>query len=174
MSPAGLSAKARALRYLAQRDHSRAELERKLARHVEDRPDAPAAAQIAQALDDLAARGLLDEQRAAEALVAARAPRFGALKLRQSLRARGLPAEVSAGALAALEGSELERALVVWRRRFGTPPASPAERVRQARFLAGRGFDGEVIRRVLRAQGAAASAAADADSGPEDILGEGD
>ena len=42
-----LSVKGRALRCLAQREHSRAELERKLARHVEDTPEASAAAQIA-------------------------------------------------------------------------------------------------------------------------------
>mgnify|MGYP003527630292 CR=1 FL=1 len=38
------SVKGRALRCLAQREHSRAELERKLARHVEDTPEASAAA----------------------------------------------------------------------------------------------------------------------------------
>jgi regulatory protein len=144
-----LSPKARALRYLAQREHSRAELERKLARHVEDTPEASATLQIARALDELAARGLLSDARAAEAVVAAGARRFGALKLRHALRARGLPEEVAAGALAALEGSELERAREVWRRRYGTPAANVAERVRQARFLAGRGFSSEVIRRVV-------------------------
>jgi regulatory protein len=40
-----LSVKGRALRYLAQREHSRAELERKLARAVQDLP--PASAQAA-------------------------------------------------------------------------------------------------------------------------------
>jgi regulatory protein len=38
----------------------------------------------------------------------------------------------------------------VWERRFGTPPASPQERAKQMRFLAGRGFDGDVIRRVVQ------------------------
>ena len=59
------SVKGRALRYLAQREHSRAELERKLARHVEDAPEASAAAQIAAALDELTAHGLLSEARVA-------------------------------------------------------------------------------------------------------------
>jgi regulatory protein len=150
LSPAGLSVKARALRYLAQREHSRAELERKLARHVEDAADEPAAARIARALDELAARGLLDEQRAADALVSAQSRRFGALKLRQSLRARGLPPEQAAAALAGIEGTELERARAVWQRRFGAPAADAAGRARQARFLAGRGFAADVIRRIVR------------------------
>jgi regulatory protein len=145
-----LSVKARALRYLAMREHSRAELARKLARHVEDSPDDPAEARIRRALDELAERGLLDEQRAADALVSAQARRFGGLKLRQSLRARGVGADEAASALAAVEGSELERARAVWQRRFGQVATSPGDRARQARFLAGRGFAGDVIRRVVR------------------------
>jgi regulatory protein len=145
----GLSLKARALRCLAQREHSRAELARKLARHAEDRPEAPAAAQIETLLDELAARGLLDERRAAEAVVAIQARRFGAARLKQTLRTRGLPAEVAADALAAVAGSELERAREVWRRRFGAPAADAAGRAKQARFLAGRGFGSDVIRRLV-------------------------
>ena len=147
---AALSVKGRALRYLAMREHSRAELARKLARHVEDMPEDPAEARISRALDDLAAAGLLDEQRAADALVSAQARRFGGLKLRQSLRARGVAPEEAARALAGVEGSELDRARAVWQRRFGRPATDLAERARQARFLAGRGFEGDVIRRVVR------------------------
>ncbi len=146
----GLSLKARALRHLALREHSRAELERKLARHAEDSPEDPAAPRIARVLDELAAHGLLSEQRAAESLVAAQSSRFGALKLRQSLRARGVAPEAAASALAEVAGSELERARAVWARRFGQPAADAAERARQARFLAGRGFAPDIIRRVVR------------------------
>lgn len=149
MTRAGPSLKARALRHLARREHSRAELERKLARHAEDTPQASAQEQIARALDELAARGLLSDQRAAEAVVAAGARRFGAARLRHALRVRGLADEVAAGALAALAGSELERAREVWRRRFGTPAHDAVGRARQARFLAGRGFSSDVIRRVV-------------------------
>jgi regulatory protein len=38
----------------------------------------------------------------------------------------------------------------VWQKRFGQEPADAAERLRQMRFLASRGFSHEVIRRVLR------------------------
>lgn len=152
MAP-GLSVQARALRYLAQREHSRAELERKLARHVEDQPEDPASAQIARVLDHLVIRGLLCEQRAAEALVGAQARRFGGLKLRQNLRARGVAPEEAAAALAAVADTELARAHEVWRRRFGSPAADAAARAKQARFLAGRGFGGDVIRRVVQGLG---------------------
>lgn len=150
MSPRGLSLKARALRFLAMREHSRAELARKLARHVEDTPEDPAGPRIERLLDELSAHGLLDEQRAADALVSAQAHRFGALQLRQRLRARGVAPEAAAAALAGVAAGEFERAKAVWQRRFGAPAADAAERARQARFLAGRGFSADVIHRVVR------------------------
>jgi regulatory protein len=149
----GLSVQARALRYLAQRDHSRVELERKLARQVEDLPEDPAAVQIARVLDTLTARGLLSEQRAAEALVGAQARRFGGLKLRQNLRARGVAPDEAAAALATVADTELARAHALWQRRFGATATDAAGRAKQARFLAGRGFGGDVIRRVVQGLG---------------------
>lgn len=145
-----LSVKGRALRYLAQREHSRAELERKLARRVEDLPEASAAEQIARALDELAAAGLLSEARVAESVLSAQGARFGSRRLRQTLQAKGLDAELVAATLRQAEASELDRARAVWQRKFGSLPASAAERARQTRFLAGRGFAGDVIQRVLK------------------------
>lgn len=145
-----LSVKGRALRYLAQREHSRVELERKLARHVENQPEASAQAQIAAALDELAAKGLLSETRAAEAVLLGQGRRYGSRRLKQTLQSKGLEPELVAHTLQQARATELERALDVWRRRFGSPPADAAERARQMRFLAGRGFDGDVIRRVVR------------------------
>ncbi len=147
------SLKGRALRYLAQREHSRAELERKLARHAEDGPDASAAEQIARVLDELSSAGLQSETRVADAVLRVQGARFGSHKLRQTLLAKGLDAELIGQTLALGRGSELERATEVWRRKFGTAPADAAERARQQRFLAGRGFGGEVIRRVVRGGG---------------------
>lgn len=145
-----LSLRARALRYLAMREHSRAELARKLARHAEDSPEEPAAPRIERLLDELSARGLLDEARAAEALVSAQAARFGGMRLRHNLRARGVEPAAAEAALGGLAGTEFARAREVWLRRFGEPAADPADRARQARFLAGRGFGADVIRRVVR------------------------
>ncbi len=151
MAIGSLSVKGRALRYLAQREHSRLELERKLAPHVADLPDAPARAQIAAALDELTARGLLSEQRVADSVLSSQGQRFGSRRLKQTLQAKGLPADMVAQALQQARGTELERARAVWQRRFGAPAANAIERARQMRFLAGRGFDGDVIRRVVKA-----------------------
>lgn len=158
-----LSIKARALRYLAQREHSRSELERKLAAALppvekgetggegengdghESRAEA-----IRRALDELAARGLLSDERAAESLLAAQAPRLGRRRLEQAMRAKGLAPELVAATLQASRATEYERARELWQRRFGQAPADARECARQMRFLAGRGFDGEIVRRLVR------------------------
>jgi regulatory protein len=141
------SLKGRALRLLAQREHSRAELQRKLAPH-EETPG-----ELAQALDELQAKGFIDEQRVIESVVYRRAARLGASRVRQELQAKGLPAEAVAQAVEALRGSETERAREVWRKKFGRAPADLAERAKQMRFLAARGFGGEAIRRVVAGAG---------------------
>ena len=138
-----LSLKGRALKLLATREHSRKELERKLAQH-EAEPG-----QLKTALDELQARGFIDEQRVVDSLVHRRSARLGAQRIRQELQAKGVDAERIAAAVASLRGTELERAREVWRRKFGTPPADASQRARQARFLIARGFSTESVRRVL-------------------------
>lgn len=137
------SLKGRALKLLAAREHSRAELERKLAPHEEE----PGALQ--RALDELQARGFIDERRVVDALLHRRAPRVGASRIRQELQAKGLDAETVAEAVARLKATELDRAREVWRKKFGEPPADAHARAKQMRFLAARGFGGEVVRRVV-------------------------
>lgn len=138
-----LSLKGRALKLLAAREHSRQELERKLAPH-ETEPG-----QLRTALDELQARGFIDEQRVIDSLLHRRASRLGAGRIQQELRTKGLDAERVALAVASLKATEVERAREVWRKKFGVPPADAAQRAKQARFLAARGFGGEVIQRVL-------------------------
>ena len=137
------SLKGRALRLLAQREHSRAELERKLARYEEE------PGTLAQALDELAARDFISEPRVVQSALHRRGSRMGAMRLKQELQQKGIGAEAIAGAMAQLKSTELERAREVWRRRFGQPPADATERAKQTRFLLARGFSGEIVRRVL-------------------------
>lgn len=141
-----ISLKGRALKLLAAREHSRKELERKLAPHEEE------PGKLKTALDELQARGFLDEQRVVDSVVHRRAGRLGAGRIKQELQAKGLDAERVAVAVASLKATEVERARAVWRKKFDALPADAAQRAKQARFLAARGFDGEVIRRVLRLQ----------------------
>lgn len=138
-----LSLKGRALRYLSQREHSRGELERKLAAHAQD------GAELARVLDELQSRGFIDHGRVAESVVHRRAGKLGTLRIKQELQAIGIEPQHVAAAVANLRATELDRAREVWRKKFGAPPNDANERAKQARFLAARGFDGEVIRRVL-------------------------
>jgi regulatory protein len=139
-----LSLKGRALRYLSQREHSRGELERKLAKYAES------AEEVGRVLDELQARGFIDHQRVVESVVNRRAGKLGAMRVKQELQAIGIEPQHVAAAVADLRASELQRAREVWRRKFGSPAADPAGRARQARFLAARGFAGEVVRQVVR------------------------
>lgn len=152
-----LSLKGRALRLLAQREHSRSELEAKLARHVQEGED------LASILDELQAKDFINPARVAESVVHLRAPRLGTQRVLQELRRKGLDEDLVRDAARQLAASEQERALAVWRQRFGTaPPATTAqERARQMRFLAARGFASDVVRRVMRS----AAAGEDGESG---------
>ena len=67
----------------------------------------------------------------------------------QELRAKGLPDEIMADAADQLRTTELARAREVWRKKFGQVPVDAADKARQMRFLAGRGFGAETVRRVL-------------------------
>ncbi len=139
----GLSLTGRALRLLSSREHSRAELERKLA------PHAPEPGALAKVLDSLEAKGFINETRVLESVVHRRASKLGASRIKQELQAKGLEPQAVAEAVQALRATELERAREIWRKKFGRQPADAAERAKQMRFLASRGFGGDTIHRVV-------------------------
>lgn len=137
------SLKGRALRLLSGREHSRAELERKL-QQFEEEPGS-----LALALDELVAKGFISEQRVLESVVNRRAAKLGASRIQQELQAKGLDRQVVSEAVAELRSTELARARAVWQKKFDHPPADAAERAKQMRFLASRGFGGDTIHRVV-------------------------
>jgi regulatory protein len=158
MARQALSLKARAIGLLAQREHSRAELRRKLLRierarvqpgeHPDDEPPDFEAA-VEALLDSLAADGYLSEARFVESRLNLRASRFGAQRIQQELAQHGL--RLDAEQQAALRASELVRAREVRARRFGPEaPADLPEQARQTRFLLARGFAADVVRKALR------------------------
>jgi regulatory protein len=139
-----LSLEARALGWLARREFSRAELRRRLQQYE------PSEEEIDRLLDRLESRRLLSDERFTESLIHRRGDRFGVARIRQELALHGVSAEDAAESLDALRVSEFDRARAVWLKRFGEQPADSADRLRQMRFLASRGFSHEVIRRLLR------------------------
>lgn len=144
MRAATLSLKGRALKYLAAREHSRVELVRKLAPHAESQEE------VEKVLDELEARGFLSAERFAESVVHRKAARYGAARVKAELSQHKLPDDVTRAVTQSLKETELERAQALWARRFGEVAQTPADLARQMRFLAGRGFSGEVIRRVVK------------------------
>lgn len=137
------SLKGRALRLLSGREYSRLELERKL-KPFEEEPGS-----LAVALDDLQSKGFISEQRVLESVIHRRASKLGALRVQQELQGKGLDPQVVADAVASLRSTDLARAQAIWRKKFGEVAVETAARHKQARFLAARGFGGEVIRRVV-------------------------
>lgn len=147
------SLKGRVLRQLSMREHSRLELERKLRRY-ETEPG-----QLGKVLDELQAKGFIDAQRVVDSVVHQRAAKLGLARIRQELQRKGIDGELSRDALLALQATEVTRARAVWCKKFGhrdvdgssaevTVPDA-AQRARQIRFLASRGFAGDTIRRVV-------------------------
>lgn len=139
-----ISLRERALAMLARREHTRAEMLRKLSPHSES-PE-----QVEQLLDALVARGWLSEARFAESRANTLARKFGSRKIQHDLRSRGVSAEVVERTVERALAQELENCRAAWQRKFGVLPQSAAERGRQMRFLTGRGFSAEAVREVLK------------------------
>jgi regulatory protein len=139
-----LSLKARALRYLSMREHSRLELRRKLARYAEEGDDVEAL------LDFLEKNNWLSQERFAESLIHRKAARYGNSRVVAELQNHGVVGEALAGLKANLAGSETARAQEVWRRKFGTVAQDAAERAKQMRFLMQRGFSQRAVRAAMQ------------------------
>lgn len=144
MPGAGLSLRERAIRLLAQREHSRSELARKLSAHG-------SADEIDATLARLGELGLQSDERFARAWVRSKAARFGLARIRHELARRGLERELIEDAIVLEAGeNEIDRARAVWAGKFGKPPQDRSEWAKQARFLQGRGFSAGTITRLLK------------------------
>jgi regulatory protein len=140
----GRSLKARALEYLSRREYSRSELARKLAPFAEE-GDA-----LDALIDTLEQEGWLSDARFAESVVHRRAARMGTNRIVSELRRHSVDDALIQAAGAQLRETERSRAQAVWRKKYGQLPQTPAERAKQARFLATRGFSHETIAQVLK------------------------
>jgi regulatory protein len=136
--------KARALRFLVRREHSRAELVRKLAPHAES------AEALNAVVDLLQSKKQLSDERFAEERARSLSRKYGAAKIRHDLRSRGVSEEISDKVSSAL--NDLEQAKEILRRKYRAPAASREEHAKRARFLQSRGFSYEVISRVLKVE----------------------
>jgi regulatory protein len=132
--------KARALRYLVRREHSRAELARKLA------PFAASQECLAAVLDSLLSKKQQSDERFASERARVLSRKYGPARIRQDLKARGIGDEVIQKISAE---DETERAKAILSRKYREPATSREERAKRARFLQGRGFSYDVIRSLI-------------------------
>ncbi|HTN66174.1 MAG TPA: recombination regulator RecX [Burkholderiaceae bacterium] len=147
MAALKLSLKARALRYLSAREHSRLELTRKLSRYAQEGDDVEAL------LDALEAANLLSQSRFSESLIHRRAARFGNNRIVSELQSHGIAGEELGAIKAELAQDEVARARAVWRRKFPEAAADAAQHAKQVRFLLQRGFSQQAIRAAMRKGG---------------------
>jgi regulatory protein len=138
------SLKGRALGYLSRREYSRSELARKLKPFVEESDS------LDTLLDTLEAENWLSDSRFAESLIHRRSSRLGASRIVGELKQHAVDRTLVDEASAQLRETELARAQAVWRKKFGQLPETAAERAKQARFLASRGFSGATIGKILK------------------------
>jgi regulatory protein len=164
------SLKARALRLLSQREHSRAELAKKLSDYISlqakadrtrnaqdkdqeqrqaDTPALPHEVQITAILDDFEKRGWLSDTRFAEALVRRRSERYGLRRIKDELQRAGVASDASAALLDGLKLTEFERAKELFERKFGEIAEDQKIRARQYRFLVSKGFNPEIVAKVI-------------------------
>jgi regulatory protein len=130
--------------YLSRREYSRAELSRKLVPYTDD------ADELETLLDLLERENWLSDSRFAESLIHRRASRLGASRIVGELKRHAVDAALIEEASSQLRETELARAQAVWRKKYGELPTTPAERARQARFLAARGFSTGTIGKILK------------------------
>jgi regulatory protein len=138
--------RARALRLLARREHSRLELTRKLAPHAESD------AVLREVVEKLIEKRQLSDERYAEERVRWLARKYGAARIRHDLKSKGVdPALVERVS----SQDDLARATEILNRKFRAPAATREERARRMRFLQSRGFSSEIIFKLLSARVAA-------------------
>jgi regulatory protein len=139
------AARLAALKLLNRRDHGARELAERLIARGFARP----AAELA--VEGLRRERLVDDGRYAEHLVVYHANRGrGPVGIAHRLREAGVAADAIAAAVDAGATSWRSRCAEVRRKRFGAKlPATWAEKGRQARFLAQRGFSADQVRAAV-------------------------
>jgi len=135
------SASARAVGYLANREHSALELSRKLQKAGFDQVE------IEDTIAQLQQAGLQSDERFAESFVSSRANRgYGSVRIGMELKERGVNSDIITTSLQQADIDWFALAIEVRCKRFGEhSPDDFKDRAKQQRFLQYRGFTHEQI-----------------------------
>ena len=134
-----------ALRYLAQREYSRLELEQKLSTHARS----STSENLSQVLDKLEQNGSLSAERVVEQIIRTRRSRFGSQRIIHELKEKGIDEHLIHSVLPSLKETELDAAIKIWQKKFNRLPGNREERGKQMRFMMSRGFSMDIIQQVL-------------------------
>ena len=134
---------------MGKREYSYAELAQKLKTYLDEDESFEA---ITEILEDFKTRGWLSDARFTEQIVHARSHKFGASKIANELREKGVADDLIRDAIEKVKENELDNAKEIWRKKFNAIPTSRDEWARQGRFLQSRGFGFDVIKRVLNSK----------------------
>lgn len=139
-----ISLKARALKYLTAREHSRLELARKLTPHAQEGDN------VEEVLDWLEQSNYLSQERFSESLIHRRASRFGSARIIAELSQHGIDDGTVSHLKKELAQSEHERALHILQRKYDQIPENAEMRAKYGRFLMQRGFSYSVANEVIK------------------------
>ena len=136
--------RARALRLLARREHTRQELEGKLSPHAGSSED------LRSLISGLTQKNQLSEERFAEERARRLSRKYGAARIRQDLKAKGVSEELISRFSSS--ENEMQKAKEILERKYRTPAATREEKAKRMRFLQSRGFSSEIIFKLLSAR----------------------
>jgi regulatory protein len=136
--------RARALRLLARREHTRQELENKLS------PHAAASEDLQSLISGLKQKNQLSEERFAEERARRLSRKYGATRIRQDLKSKGVSEELISRFSSS--ENEMQKAKEILERKYRTPAATREEKAKRMRFLQSRGFSSEIIFKLLSAR----------------------
>ena len=133
-----------ALNLLAQREHSKLELQNKLI------AKGFSVAEITKVVQELSQEGLQSDERFVEGYIAMRSRRgFGPLRIKAELGERGIVPELIEQFVQEYNWSDLIR--VVRRKKFGQElPSNLQDQTKQMRYLYYKGFDVDLIKLALQ------------------------
>ena len=134
----------RGIRYLSMREHSEAEIRRKLHSYAESEEE------LNTVINQLKIKNFLSNERFSESLIYKKANTLGNHRLAQEFRKHDLEPEIISKHLLDLKKSESKRAYEVWLKKFGTLAKEPKDLAKQIRFMISRGFDQEIVYRIVR------------------------
>ena len=100
-------------------------------------------------LSDLESNAWLSDKRFAEQYIFSKKIKYGIKKIAYELKIRGVNELIISEAIGSIRAEEFSLAQAILKKKFKGPPQDNQEKIKQIRFLQGRGIDSSVIQKIL-------------------------